>query len=116
MVQKLLRSRSKILFFKGDYENAEIAFKNSLSINPQNGDAMYYLGKIAEAQGNEKLRQSMMKSFLDMGGTGGALQAAARASIQFSNSNAIMTLKQRWKDRNLSRLPPGSNPKSVNKT
>ena len=106
----------KILFFKGDYENAEIAFRNSLSINPQNGDAMYYLGKIAEAQGNEKLRQSMMKSFLDMGGTGGALQAAARASIQFSNSNAIMTLKQRWKDRNLSRLPPNSNPKSVDKT
>ncbi len=106
----------KILFFKGDYKNAEIAFRNSLSINPQNSDAMYYLGKIAEAQGNEKLRQSMMKSFLDMGSTGGALQAAARASMQFSNSNAIITLKQRWKDRNLSRLPPDSYPKSVNKT
>ena len=106
----------KILFFKGDYENAEIAFKNSLSINPQNADAMYYLGKIAEAQGNEKLRQSMMKSFLDMGSTGGALQAAARASMQFSNSNAIITLKQRWKDRNLSKLPPGAYPQSVNKT
>ncbi len=106
----------KILFFKGDYENAEKAFKSSLSINPQNGDAMYYLGKIAEAQGNEKLRQSMMKSFLDMGGTGGALQAAARASMEFGNSNAILTLKQRWKDRNLSKLPPDSYPESVSKT
>jgi tetratricopeptide (TPR) repeat protein len=46
------RQRGKALFEQGDYIKAALEFRNALQINPISVEAIFYLGRIAEAQGD----------------------------------------------------------------
>ena len=44
--------RGKALYEEGDFARAQIEFRNALRINPKGVEATFYLGQIAEQQGN----------------------------------------------------------------
>ncbi|MGD9741278.1 MAG: tetratricopeptide repeat protein, partial [Dongiaceae bacterium] len=44
--------RGQELFDQGDYVKASLEFRNALQINPTSIHAMFYLGRIAESQGD----------------------------------------------------------------
>lgn len=46
------RERGQELFERGDYIKASLEFRNALQINPASTEAMFYLGRIAEAIGD----------------------------------------------------------------
>lgn len=58
-------NRGKTLYETGDYSKAALELKNARQINPLNFEALYYLGLIAEKQGNYRDAFNAYQSVLE---------------------------------------------------
>lgn len=100
-------------YLRGELEEAQAAFTRALALDEGLNQARVFLASIADSTGDQRLRTRMVSDFLQTSDDGGILRNVTLRMTTFQNQPEVLTLQERWRDRILPSLPPGSTPDSI---
>lgn len=103
-------------FNNGEMRLAEEAFRLALALDPSLNQAHVFLAAIADAVGNPNARRREVANFLQQQEDSGMLRSRILLLSTFRSQPEVLTLMERWRDRVLPLLPPGSMPPTIDLT